>query len=115
MVQRAFNIIDKDRSGVLDVTDIKQSYNAKKHPDVLGGKRTEEEILIEFLDTFEAAFSVKNHGKTRDSKVTFEEFAEYYQNISASIDSDEYFEVMMTNTWNLDSKKPVQRGWAGQY
>jgi Ca2+-binding EF-hand superfamily protein len=115
LVQRAFGIIDKDRSGVLDVTDIKQSYNAKKHPDVLAGKRSEEDILVEFLDTFEAAFSTKNQGKTRDGRVTFEEFTEYYQNISASIDNDEYFEVMMTNTWNLDNKKPVQRAWAGQY
>lgn len=115
LVQRAFNVIDKDRSGVLDQTDIKHTYNAKKHPDVLAGKRTEEDILIEFLDTFEAAFASKNQGKTRDGRVAFEEFMEYYQSVSASIDNDEYFEVMMTNTWNLDNKKPVQRAWAGQY
>ena len=113
LVQRAFNVIDKDRSGVLDLNDIKQSYNAKKHPDVLAGKSTEEDILIEFLDTFEAAFASKNQGKTRDGKVTFEEFTEYYQSVSASIENDEYFEVMMSNTWNLDNRKPVQRAWAG--
>lgn len=28
-------------------------YNAKHHPDVLSGKKNEEEILGEFLDTFE--------------------------------------------------------------
>lgn len=28
-------------------------YNAKSHPDVLSGKKTEDEILGEFLDTFE--------------------------------------------------------------
>lgn len=28
-------------------------YNATKHPDVISGKKTEDEILGEFLDTFE--------------------------------------------------------------
>jgi len=115
LVKKAFNVIDKDKSGVLDTTDIRSCYNAKKHPDVLAGKRTEDEILLEFLDTFEAAFAQKNSGSTRDGKVSPDEFLEYYQNISASIDNDDYFEVMMTNTWNLDNKKPAQKAWAGEF
>lgn len=114
LVQRAFKIMDKDGSGELDLSDIKQSYNAKKHPDVLAKKRTEDEILLEFLDTFEAAFAKKTQGKNRDGRVSQEEWLEYYQSISAGIDNDEYFEVMMTNTWNLDSKKPSQKAWGGQ-
>ncbi len=90
-MQQAFNVIDKDKNGLLDIKDIKQSYNAKKHPDVLANKRTEEDILIEFLDTFEAALAHKNQGKNRDGRVSLEEFLEYYQNISASIDNEDYF------------------------
>ena len=45
--------MDKDRSGVLNMADIKDTYNAKNHPDVKSGKKTEEEVLCEFLDTFE--------------------------------------------------------------
>ncbi len=43
------------------------------------------------------------------------EFIEYYNNISCSIDNDEYFEVMIRNSWNLDNKGPTQKGWAGEY
>ena len=39
---RAFKIMDKDNSNVLDITDIRGTYNAKKHPDVIAGKRTED-------------------------------------------------------------------------
>jgi calcyphosin len=34
--------------------------------------------------------------------VTKEEFDEYYNNISASIDDDAYFQAMMISAWKLD-------------
>jgi hypothetical protein len=46
------------------------------------------------LDTFDV-------GGTVDGKVTREEFANYYTNISASIDNDDYFELMIRNAWHI--------------
>jgi Ca2+-binding EF-hand superfamily protein len=51
--KKAYKIMDSDGSGQLDLNDIRPSYNAKQHPDVQQGKKTEEEVLSEFLDTFE--------------------------------------------------------------
>ena len=53
LVKKAFKKIDADGSGVLDINDIRKRYNAKKHPDVMSGKMTEDDVLFEFLDTFE--------------------------------------------------------------
>lgn len=53
LCEKAFRIMDRDKSGVLNIDDIKGVYNAKFHPDVKQGKKTEEEVLGEFLDTFE--------------------------------------------------------------
>lgn len=36
--------------------------------------------------------------------VTKEEFEEYYNNVSASIDDDLYFAAMMNSAWKLDQK-----------
>jgi len=58
LCEKAFRIMDKDRSGVLDINDIKGVYNAKSHPDVKAGKKTEEEVLGEFLDTFETHYAL---------------------------------------------------------
>ena len=58
LCQKAFNIMDRDRSGVLNLEDIKGVYNAKKHPDVIQGKKSEDEVLGEFLDTFEAHYAL---------------------------------------------------------
>lgn len=42
LTEKAFKIMDKDKSGVLDINDLKGTYNAKKHPDVINGKKTED-------------------------------------------------------------------------
>jgi len=96
---QAFDKLDADKSGIVEIADIKTLYNCKNHPDVKSGRRSEEEIYGDFIETFEM-----HHGSTkrrRDKRVTKEEFIEYYNNISSSIDSDEYYEVMMNNAWKL--------------
>lgn len=114
--KKAYKIMDSNNSGTLDINDIRQTYNAKQHPDVKSGKKTEEDILNEFLDTFEDHFcDMKGHADSRDGKVTMEEWLEYYNNVSMSIDRDDYFQLMMNNTWNLDGKRVTKKGWTGEY
>lgn len=100
LVEKAFHKIDKDGSGMIEIDDIKDIYNASKHPDVIQGRKTEDQILMEFLETFEMHHNIK-HQQERDSRITLDEFIEYYTNISVSIDNDEYFQLMMNNSWNL--------------
>lgn len=114
--KKAYAIMDSDKSGQLDINDIRQTYNAKQHPDVKAGKKTEDEVLTEFLDTFEDHFcDMKGHEDARDGVITMQEWLEYYNNVSMSIDNDEYFALMMNNTWNLDGKKVTKKGWGAEY
>lgn len=99
LVERAFQKLDKDRSGVIDINDIRGVYDGKNHPDVKAGKKTEDQVLNEFLETFEMHFNIG--GGTKDHSITKEEFMEYYNNISCSIDDDRYFDLMITNAWKL--------------
>jgi Ca2+-binding EF-hand superfamily protein len=110
---KAFNIMDKDGSGVLEIDDIRQRYNAKMHPDVKAGKKTEDEILYEFIDTFEQHHS-ENAEDARDGRVTKGEWVEYYNNVSMSIDRDDYFELMMNQTWNLKGDRVTKKGWGAE-
>ena len=41
----------------------------------------------------------------KDGKVTFDEFLDYYRDVSASIDEDDYFELMIRNAWHLAGGK----------
>ena len=103
LVKKAYKILDRDGSGEVDYNDICETYNAKKHPAVLEGRKTERQVLEEFLATFEMALS-----DVPDGIVTMDEFMEYYSCVSASIDNDDYFEQMMNSSWNV-------KGDAAQY
>lgn len=37
----------------------------------------------------------------RDGKLSVREFEEYYERVSAEIESDEHFAVMIANAWKL--------------
>jgi len=54
LVGQAFTKFDRDGSGVVTSDDLIGVYNAKLHPDVRAGKKTENQIFQEFLSTFEA-------------------------------------------------------------
>ncbi len=45
LVIRAFKKLDRDGSGVVDLKDIEGVYNAKLHPEVKQGHKTEQEVL----------------------------------------------------------------------
>ena len=72
---------------------------------------------MEFLETFEMHHNIK-HQQDRDSRITLEEFLEYYTNISVSIDNDDYFALMMNNSWNLkgdaQTYQKYDKGWANE-
>lgn len=109
IVKAAFTKLDKDGSGIIDINDIRGVYSAKLHPDVKSGKKSEEDVLGEFLETFEVHHSL--NGGTKDRRVTSEEFIEYYNNVSASIDNDQYFELMMINAWKLLGEATRKPAW----
>ena len=116
VVALCFKKLDKDGNNWVDINDVRGTYNAKKHPDVVAGKKTEDQILQEFLQTFEIAHSIRN-SDAPNYVVTKEEFEEYYNNISASIDNDAEFELILTNAWRLteESRRGMgTKGWASE-
>jgi Ca2+-binding EF-hand superfamily protein len=115
LVKRAFQKLDRNGNGEVDLEEIKALYNAKHHPDVKLGRKTEDEVFVEFMDTFELHYSLRHPGARGDKIISLEEFIEYYNNVSMSIEDDRYFELMMTNAWNLNNVAPYKKGWGQDY
>eukprot|EP00947_MAST-08B_sp_MAST-8B-sp1_P005632 g5632.t1 len=99
LVHKAFDILDKTGDGEVTVDDLRDVYSVEQNVDVLEGKKTADEALAEFLDQWDMG--------DKDGIVTREEFEEYYRDISASVDGDDYFELMMRNAWHISGGE----GW----
>lgn len=99
LIDMAYKVLDVQGKGHVTVADIQDRFSAEHHPDVLTGKLPPAEALGHFL----ANFDVFDH----DGVVTEKDFVEYYRNVSASIDDDDYFELMIRNAWHISGGE----GW----
>lgn len=97
-VRQAFSILDADGSGVVDVRDIARNYDVAQNPAVQSGKISPADAQAQFL---------KKYDGNSDGKVSLDEFIESYQWLSSSIESDDYFELMMRNAWHISGGE----GW----
>ncbi|XP_055369264.1 calcyphosine-like b isoform X2 [Betta splendens] len=94
VVLQAFRKLDRTGDGVITIEDLRGVYNVKCHPKYQNGEWTEDQIFRKFLDNFDSPYD-------KDGQVTQDEFMNYYAGVSASIDTDVYFIVMMRNAWKL--------------
>ncbi|CAF3046054.1 unnamed protein product [Rotaria sp. Silwood2] len=94
LIAKAFAKLDKNHDGQITVDDLRGLYIVKNHPKYMNGEWSEDQVLRHFLDCFD-------YGNHKDGVVTRDEFIDYYSGVSASIDNDMYFDLMMRNSWKL--------------
>jgi Ca2+-binding EF-hand superfamily protein len=55
MVERIFNRLDRDGSGIINLGDVVQIYDVSANPDFIERRKTKDQIINEFLSNFEGA------------------------------------------------------------
>ncbi len=89
----AYNKLDINGDGLVKLDDIARIYDVSKHPDILSGKKDATQVYREFMSMWDT--------QVADGIITFDEFCDYFRDVSASIDEDNYFAEMMRNSWKL--------------
>eukprot|EP00667_Euglena_gracilis_P003022 EG_transcript_3031 len=67
-------------------------FDPVHHPEVDAGLATPQEIVEAFISHWD---------KEPTDVVTFAEFEDYYRDIGSLIDNDDYFELLIRNTWHV--------------
>ena len=93
-IMKAFEKINKTNDGVITIGDMKNSYDVRSLPEYQNGDKSEDEVIHSFLKKFE-------EGGCINGQITRDEFVDYYSGVSASIDDDTYFELMLRQAWKL--------------
>jgi len=96
LTEQAFDAMDVDGSGEIDVNDLKEKYDTSKHPKVLTGEMSHEDVINEFLVNFEGSEGDGN------SVVTKEEWMDYHVGLSSNIDHDDAFGMMLARNWGIE-------------
>ena len=110
LINSAFNKLDNTRKGVINMNIIRGGFIPKGHPDVVNGKKTEQEVLAEFLDNFDYHFNLLNQGRNPDDEeITNQEFIDFYRYISAGIEDDSFFSKMIIGVWGLNNQSNNSR------
>ncbi|XP_054436270.1 calcyphosin-2 isoform X2 [Pteronotus mesoamericanus] len=93
-VRKAFMKLDFNKIGSVPIIDIRKCYCAKRHPQVISGHSTEEEIKLSFLETLKDACS-------KSDEVSYGEFEDYYEGLSIGVVDDEHFVTILRTPWGI--------------
>ena len=118
ILKLVFEKLDREETGFITVGQLRDCYNPREHPLVRQGKRSEDEILGDFIDILEYHFTLLNEKNeenvdVNEIKIDFDDFCDFYKTISVCIEEDKYFEVLVLSVWGIkkEGKSLYQRTW----
>lgn len=91
---KAYNKMDTNGDGHVTMEDVRATYNVDSHPKYISGEMTADQIFATFMG--------RMGDSDADGHITKQEWYDYYNGISASVDNDEEFVLILTNAWKLE-------------
>lgn len=103
LVKQLFDLFPKNQYGNINFDIFKNSFDPNKHFDVLNGNKTADEIYGEFLECFQIFKEYISNLKGSISKndLNYEEFCDFFGEISIEIQNDSIFNNYIENCWKI--------------
>jgi Ca2+-binding EF-hand superfamily protein len=101
--------LDSQKTGYIQINDIYKYYKVARHPRVRSGEVKEEDFKSNFLSSFEQLnpskvpefFALSTTTDFKSPIIAYEQFEEYYNGLSITVDTDDDFLKILKNSWNL--------------
>ena len=103
IIIKVYDSLNKDLYGYINIKEIKNKYNCYKHPEVIKGNKTHEEVYGDFLECIEIYREyIRNINKGYNDLFSLNEFLEFFEELSMYIIHDNDFENLICNCWDLN-------------
>lgn len=91
-LKSVFAMLDTAGEGSIPISTLQDRFRGTDHPLVSLGGFTEQYALDHLLKSLEV-------NRRLPSRATYEMFADYYADLSAAVDDDDYFEGIVRSNW----------------
>ena len=92
-IKAAYGKLDVNGDGQVTLDDIAKLYDVSKHPEIVNGGVDPKDVFMQYMSLWDT--------QKADGIVTFDEFLDYYKDMSASVEDDQMFAAIMTSAWKL--------------
>ena len=104
LIRAAFNKLPVNNFNSIRIEDLKSSFKAENHPDVINGNQIKEMIFNEFVEELEIFREYEEKIQKKPLMFfQFQDFVNFYTQISMGITDDNYFEKMINSVWNVNN------------
>lgn len=93
ILRDVFSKLDVNCEDHISLEDVSNNFRADDHPFVTIGGATHGDALNHLLSSFQVKGKMPR-------KINFEKFSEYYADLSAAIDDDDYFAAIVSSNWS---------------
>ncbi len=117
IIQKLFEKLHKGNGYVL-INDLKKSFNATNHPDVINQIRNKDEIFLDFFDSLEIFKEYNgnlNNDNIKNGYMSYEDFSNFFKEISMSISDDTFFEYYINNCWASNTNMESNNNYNNNY
>ena len=106
LIQNLFDKLRKGKEYIL-LNDLKKYFNPDRHPDAIEHIKSRDEIAFDFFDSLEVFkeynINLKNEAII-NGIMTYNDFENYFKEISVSIIEDKIFDYIINFCWEVDDK-----------
>ena len=99
LIKNLFDSFNKDKNNKISLNDLKKRFKAINHPNIK--YKTEREIYYDFVESIDIFKNYKSKYDYNDGLFDYQEFFDYYREISMSIKEDKDFENLLNNCWDV--------------
>ncbi|CAM9774836.1 unnamed protein product, partial [Pylaiella littoralis] len=107
VVKDAFERLSANFGGCVTTDVIQRCYDPASHPDVASGRMSPDEAFDDILSALRRQDDnggERGEVRRRSFVVFFCDFMDYFRDLSAAIENDEYFQAVTLNAWVLPAR-----------